>query len=101
MKVLGTLKQGDTFKVDIVLKVDGLPYDLTGATIVSSVETEDASFTMAIPVTVTDAAGGAFTVEEQTTTWPLGNVLWDVRLTNGTFSWSLPSAAVGIEERIS
>lgn len=101
MKKIGALKKGDTFKVDIVLAEDGTPYDLTGATIVSRVENQDESFVFALTVTVTDAAAGEFTVEGQTTTWPLENLLWDVRLTIGTFSWSLPTYFVGVEEAVS
>lgn len=100
MKTLGTLKQSDTFKVDIVLDDDGAPYDLTGAVITSKVENKDDTFSFNLTVTVTNAALGQFTVEGSTTTWPVGNLFWDVRFVNGTFSWSLPTHVVIVEEKV-
>ena len=101
MKLLGTLKVSDTFKTDIVLDDDGTPYDLTGATVISQVENEDESFVFPLTVTVTNAALGEITVTGNTTTWPLGILKWDVRFTQGGFSWAMPTYAIEVEEKVS
>jgi hypothetical protein len=101
MNTLGELKQNDTFKVEVSL-FDGVnPYPVDTATITSKVETEDETFNFDLTVTKSLTDANTFTVEGQTSTWPIGNVLWDVRVVEGTFSWSLPTHIVVIGKRVS
>ena len=75
------IKQGTSFSVSCVYKADGTnPTDLTGITITSQVRTYEGELVATLsPVETTDI--GEFTIYAETSAWPLGRLIWDIKYT--------------------
>lgn len=70
--------RGDTFELAVVVKVDGVPADITAWQITSSVAT-DFGIIAPLTVAVTNALVGEFSLSAATDEWPLGCCSFDIR----------------------
>jgi hypothetical protein len=81
------IQRGDLFAKDYVRRdATGTPVDLTGMTIQSCVKKADGSFTSSLAVTISDQSAhpGAYHVEGDTSSWPLGPIRWQTKFTRGS-----------------
>lgn len=74
------IKRGDSFQVALVVKVGGVPQDLTEWQVRSSIGTPS-RIIAELAVEFTDRAAGEFTLSADTATWPTGSLFFDVRYT--------------------
>ena len=83
-------KKGDTFAgASFTINVNASPLDLTGATIVMTVKRGDCngstvgtlSSANAGEITITNAAGGEFQIDEQVIDFPAGTHYYDIQFT--------------------
>ena len=82
-------KTGDTFNgVDFELLINGLPKDLTGATIKMQLKKDKnspavltLSSTVPEQINITDALSGLFSIVNQVISVPEGNYIYDIQFT--------------------
>jgi len=74
------IKRGDSFLVALVVKVDGVPQDLTDWQVRASIGTPSRVIAD-LDVEFTDRAAGEFTLSAETATWPTGVLSFDIRYT--------------------
>lgn len=89
MAIVINFKQGDTFVLECIVKIDNVVQNITDWTIASKVKLPSANFEDTLVVTKTDAINGVFQVKKQdTTAWPSGLIspkliLCDIEYTLG------------------
>jgi hypothetical protein len=78
-----THKRGDTFyQTPINIKVNSVDLDLTGATILMQLRKEPGGVVMFTPaLSITDAVGGDFQIDEQIINIPACNYQYDIQIT--------------------
>lgn len=78
-----THKRGDTFyQTPINIKVNNVDLDLTGAVILMQLRKEAGGVIALTPnLTITDAAGGDFQIDEQIINIPACNYQYDIQIT--------------------
>jgi hypothetical protein len=79
------IKQGDTFKLDAAVKLDGSPQSISGWTTTCQLNTKSGVKVVDLTVTVTDAANGEYqlTAPSGTTSWPIGTLVGDIQYDMG------------------
>jgi hypothetical protein len=71
--------KGDSFLLALVAKVDGVPQDLTGWDVRSSIQLGQTL--KLLTVDVTDMAAGEYLLSADTSDWPTGVHKFDIRYT--------------------
>ncbi|MDT9673831.1 hypothetical protein F6R97_04070 [Pseudomonas sp. JV414] len=74
------IKRGDSFQVALVVKVSGVPQNLTDWQVRASIGTSS-RFIAELAVEFTDRVAGEFTLSAETATWPTGALSFDIRYT--------------------
>lgn len=95
-----TVYKGDTFVANAIYRsADGIPVDLTtaGITIDAWIKTRD-NRELDIPVTITNATSGAYTIEGPTSDWPLGRNRLIIRYTQGATVRTAEPVVVNVED---
>lgn len=80
MSIKINFKQGDSFLIECVVKIDDVVQDITDWTIASSIK--NGAFTDSLVITKTNALLGTYSVSKaDTTLWPTKALLCDVQYT--------------------
>lgn len=77
-------KQGDTFLLSLAVTVDGVAQDCTLWEVQSKIDEHknpQADPVADLVVTWLDRAAGLFTLSADTSTWPIGNLFFDIQYT--------------------
>lgn len=83
MKAIKNFKRGDTMLLTVTYKVDGVAADISTIDIASQVRTLNGSLIATMVVDKLETTG-QFTLTpdvQDTSTWPLGNLLCDIEFT--------------------
>lgn len=74
------IKQGTSFSVTCVYKVNGTPEPVENITITSQVRQQDGDLVATLsPVKTSEV--GEFTIFAATDSWPVGRLIWDIKYT--------------------
>lgn len=100
------LKQGDTFVADCVYTdADGVPVNLTiaGIAIKSAIRGSNGKNRIELPVIIAasqEDSPGVYSIEADTTAWPVGSCVWDIRYYQNGRSFSTRSISIQVSEKI-
>jgi hypothetical protein len=77
-----TIKRGDTFRRGFSHAIGSNAVDLTGWAISSQVRDQSGALVATLNIGPRNDAAGIYAVSyDNTTTWPIGTLVWDVRTT--------------------
>jgi hypothetical protein len=100
------LKRGDSFIANCIYKdADGIPVNLdtAGIEIVSKVRSPDGLTLFPLEVTIKDqvATPGGYSITGDTSSWPLGELSWDIRFNQAGQSFPSETIQFRVTEPIS
>ena len=86
MSSLAPIKRGDTFLLNCVYKVDGVPVSLAGATIRAQIRQSNGTLISSLtPALLSPASQFTLTPATATTSWPVDILFCDIEITVDSF----------------